>query len=834
MQRIAFRSALLPAALATVLVSAPGWCTWPHDPYENLFIATNAGSDARIWGVLADGAGGAFVVFSQGGIEEWDIYAMHINAAGFPDWGGMSGMVPICTASGQQNNARALLDGEGGIFIAWGDFRDITNGDPRLTRVDANGAIHAGWPADGLVVATHAQASKNESAPQVTTDGFGGTILTWNLEVTAGTDYDVVAARVSGEAQIVWSNVIHAAAGVQYPFGIVPAGSGSAVVGFSDGPFSDQNVWCLRVDFAGLLEWGGVKDVCIFAGQQDYLTMTPDGAGGAFFVWRDWRGADPDIYASRIDGATGEPVDGWGGYGNAVCVAANMQSIPVTITDGNQGLLVAWTDYRNGDPDIFAQHLTPSGAPRPDWNLDGNAVSSFPGSHQSNPVRSIVSDGAGGFILAWNDERMEPSASDVFAVRMSGSGWPGTGWNYYGNAVSLAPRLQVDPIVVSDGANGAIVFWEDTRTPGYGSIYAQRIDRFGQLGNAEPVITSIRDVAGDQGGSARLVWDASYLDAEPSYAIGSYWIWRQAPVAAAAQALRQGARLLDADLDAEAAGATPEEWDALVRPGLFRMEITNGTAYAWEYLASQPASGFAEYSYVAPTTTDSMPASNPYTAFMVQARNAGSGSVAFWSSPADSGYSVDNLAPATPAPFTASYAGGQTTLHWGSNVESDFALYRLYRSGVADFVPSSESLISEQGLPDFVDASAGHYFYKLAAVDVHGNVSAYATAFPSGITDAAPAGRPRGVFLAPVAPSPMVGTASVRFGLPRAAQVSLAVLDASGRQVCQLVGRELEAGEHALSWRGDDASGHELPGGIYFLQLRAQGQVLVRRFAKLE
>jgi hypothetical protein len=40
-------------------------------------------------------------------------------------------------------------------------------------------------------------------------------------------------------------------------------------------------------------------------------------------------------------------------------------------------------------------------------------------------------------------------------------------------------------------------------------MYAQRIDRFGALGNAEPVFTRIKDVAGDQGGFIRLQWKAS-------------------------------------------------------------------------------------------------------------------------------------------------------------------------------------------------------------------------------------------------------------------------------------------------------------------------------------
>ena len=111
---------------------------------------------------------------------------------------------------------------------------------------------------------------------------------------------------------------------------------------------------------------------------------------------------------------------------------------------------------------------------------------------------------------------------------MSGTGVPL--WSTDGAAISSAVGSQTSQTIVSDGAGGAILAWADTRVgPAEADIYAQRIERFGQLGNPEPGIVSVRDVPGDQGGKVSLRFDASYLDADPWNLVASYWIWRQAP-----------------------------------------------------------------------------------------------------------------------------------------------------------------------------------------------------------------------------------------------------------------------------------------------------------------
>jgi hypothetical protein len=165
--------------------------------------------------------------------------------------------------------------------------------------------------------------------------------------------------------------------------------------------------------------------------------------------------------------------------------------------------------------------------------------------------------------------------------------------------------------------------------------------------------------------------------------------------------------------------------------GLLLRTTANSTDYYWEFLSDQPAFHQDGYSYVAATTSDSLPGSNPYTLFMIMARNPDGSQ--YWFSKPDSGYSVDNLSPPTPSPFVAQYQGSTVELHWTPNAAKDFQEFRLYRVPTVNTAPAPQYLVHVSGDTGYVDhppLGAGDV-YKLGAVDVHGNVSHYAVVTPT-------------------------------------------------------------------------------------------------------
>jgi hypothetical protein len=81
---------------------------------------------------------------------------------------------------------------------------------------------------------------------------------------------------------------------------------------------------------------------------------------------------------------------------------------------------------------------------------------------QTQPV--LVSDDAGGAIIAWSDARSFPVLRrDVYALRLTGDGTVADGWSPGGTAVCAAPGSQSAPAILADGVGGAVIAWEDGR-----------------------------------------------------------------------------------------------------------------------------------------------------------------------------------------------------------------------------------------------------------------------------------------------------------------------------------------------------------------------------------
>jgi hypothetical protein len=68
-------------------------------------------------------------------------------------------------------------------------------------------------------------------------------------------------------------------------------------------------------------------------------------------------------------------------------------------------------------------------------------------------------------------------------------------------------------------------------------------------------------------------------------------------------------------------------------------------------------------------------------------------------------------------------------------------------------------------------------------------------------------------------PNPFTHTAVIRFDMPVARHVTLTVHDVLGRLVVTLIDGDRPAGSHSIDWAGEDADGHPVRGGIYFIRL---------------
>ena len=95
--------------------------------------------------------------------------------------------------------------------------------------------------------------------------------------------------------------------------------------------------------------------------QQDVRIVT-DNKGGAIITWLDFRNdvtqTSGDIFVQRIDK---NGFAKWTASGVALCTVTSNQTAPTIVEDGNGGAIIAWNDYRNINADVYAQKIDSSG-----------------------------------------------------------------------------------------------------------------------------------------------------------------------------------------------------------------------------------------------------------------------------------------------------------------------------------------------------------------------------------------------------------------------------------------------------------------------------------------
>jgi hypothetical protein len=209
--------------------------------------------------------------------------------------------------------------------------------------------------------------------------------------------------------------------------------------------------------------------VCTAQNAQQHPEIVSDGFDGAIVTWQDNRAGHYDIYAQHLD-MVGAPQ--WQHNGVPLCNRPGIQELPQIVSDGSGGAIVTWQDNRRGNNyDIYAQRISASGNLL--WETGGAAICRVSG-HQKRP--RLIPDGSHGAIIIWQDRRNVQY--DIYAQHINGAG--NLLWTIGGNPICRAGGDQHEHQLITDGNNGAIISWADGRGS-HDDIYAQRIDSSGAL-----------------------------------------------------------------------------------------------------------------------------------------------------------------------------------------------------------------------------------------------------------------------------------------------------------------------------------------------------------------
>lgn len=364
-------------------------------------------------------------------------------------------------------------------------------------------SANAQWSSDPTVNNPVNTITGPQWDPEIISDGAAnGSIAVWD-DLRSGTESDIYVQRLDAEGVVQWNAngvVICNATNDQILPQIVSDGVGGAIITWSDFR-SGGDIYAQRVNGNGAVQWttNGMV-ICNAPGNQSNPAIVSDFAGGAIITWQDLRnGTDNDIYAQQIN-ASG--IVQWAANGISICNLPGHQLEPQSVSDGLGGSIITWEDERNGNnnSDIYAQRIDTSGVVQ--WTTNGVLLCNAT-DNQFIPKISI--DGAGGAIITWTDLRNGSQNWDIYAQLINKSGV--VQWTTNGVIICNEPNSQLVPKITTDGAGGAIISWQDLRNTIDDDIYMQRVDASGIVQWTENGIV-ISSAAGSQG-NIRIVPDGN-------------------------------------------------------------------------------------------------------------------------------------------------------------------------------------------------------------------------------------------------------------------------------------------------------------------------------------
>jgi hypothetical protein len=195
------------------------------------------------------------------------------------------------------------------------------------------------------------QGSTNQNSSAISIDENGNFVVTWGDR--RNFYQDIYAQRFASNGTRLGENFkVNEASGVNPAIATNPGGSFVVVWG-GVWPFIGGYVFAQRFAGDGTVLGGNLR---VSTGVYPAISMD---TAGNFVVtwWTDRRNGDLGVYAQRYvrDGtAIGinfKVSDGQGGRA------------PVVAVCGSGNFVVIWTDWRNGDSDIYAQHYASDGTP---------------------------------------------------------------------------------------------------------------------------------------------------------------------------------------------------------------------------------------------------------------------------------------------------------------------------------------------------------------------------------------------------------------------------------------------------------------------------------------
>ena len=544
---------------------------------------------------------------------------------------------------------------------------------------------------------------------------------------------------------------------------------------------------------------------------QVHPAITTDGAGGAIISWQDHRDARVNLFAQHVL-ASGELDAVWPAGGRGLLTDPNVLAqetfglkSPVMVSDGAGGAIVAWEDNRSDvtETDVFAQHVLASGVVDGAWPANGAALAVIAGL-QNAPV--IAADGAGGAIVAWMDTRPGASVVDVYAQHVLASGVVDARWPTNGIALTGAPGSQQSPTIVADDTGGAIITWSDLRDAATDTdIFAQHVLNSGVLDPVWPLDGRALCTATGGQGNPSITSDGAH---------GAIIAWSDSRIVGTSHIFAHhvlGSGAVDP--------AWPTNGRAVSAAGLLETrpllvpDGVGGTIVTWQaftvhlnmYAQHVKSTGVLDPTW--PVGGKALSITNRTQSQADIVSDGSGGAVVAW---ADSFDIVAQHVSASGVLDPAYPDTGRAVCNLPSS-QGDVGLVATGGAGAIATWTDTRNILVPSASPDIFALQV----LNAGTVSVPGPVAV-------GISFAAPS------------PNPARGSVLFQFSLPRETHAKLTIYDTLGRRVRELASGLRSTGRNVIRWDLRDEAGVAVPVGLYLAQLTVDGQSLTQRVVSLE
>ncbi|MCF7802484.1 MAG: T9SS type A sorting domain-containing protein [Candidatus Marinimicrobia bacterium] len=195
--------------------------------------------------------------------------------------------------------------------------------------------------------------------------------------------------------------------------------------------------------------------------------------------------------------------------------------------------------------------------------------------------------------------------------------------------------------------------------------------------------------------------------------------------------------------------------------------------------------------------------------------------------------------PVPQAPYlTLDVSGNNPVLNWELTATSsgypdrDIDRFRIYKHYfISKFnQQTSYATVNDGEATSYTDYGFGlnggtsTATYRVQAIDNLDQSSAWSNSRnTTGMVAMKPTALPEAYQLGNAYPNPFNPSTTLEYGLPITGNVDIRIFDLAGRLVYQEITVNQPAGWYALTWRGENQLGQQVPSGVYLISLTAQG-----------